>query len=298
MTQQSMPETRLFAILARESSLATIFRRGPHDHVQLILWNRENDTFQPGQWFRGRIYERRCDLSPSGKYLIYFATNFNPEANRDNYYAWTAVSKTPYLSALLLWPKKSTWGGGGLFKNESEILLNHNEIEMQLGTRWQRPKSINIRQIAAWAGGGEDNPILEERLRRDGWEPVQPRNDYETVENMQIPFETPITIAKQILVTATLQYSLEWIWLGLKELNGPWWVTQFIVRDANGKCVLNLGRCDWADVDRNGDILFANSGKIFRLVKGQFDIEVAKELIDLRNSKFERVKVPSEAQSW
>jgi hypothetical protein len=52
--------------LAREAPFALVFRRGPSKSALLIGWNTSNDTFQPGQWFKGRIYERRCDLSPTG----------------------------------------------------------------------------------------------------------------------------------------------------------------------------------------------------------------------------------------
>lgn len=71
-----------------------------------------------GQWFKGRIYERRCDLSPSGEKLIYFAAKY-----RSPLYTWTAVSRPPFLTALLLWPKGDAWGGGGLFNNERTIGL-------------------------------------------------------------------------------------------------------------------------------------------------------------------------------
>ncbi len=75
----------------------------------------------------GRIYERRSDLSPDGSLLIYFAQNITRESKNDTEYtyAWTAVSKPPYPTALALWPKGDCWHGGGLFKNDKVVLLNH-----------------------------------------------------------------------------------------------------------------------------------------------------------------------------
>ena len=67
------PATRLFVLPARKSPLAAIFRRGPSNHVLLIQGNLDQDTFTPGQGFKGRIYERRCDLSPERDMLLYFA---------------------------------------------------------------------------------------------------------------------------------------------------------------------------------------------------------------------------------
>jgi hypothetical protein len=74
---------RLFVILARRAPVGVIFRRGPSPWVQLIRWDTEHDRFEHGQWFHGRIYERRCDLSPDGSLLIYFASKFSGRARRD-----------------------------------------------------------------------------------------------------------------------------------------------------------------------------------------------------------------------
>ena len=113
MTLEPIP-CRLFFILARNANTAVIFRRGPSKWVQLIRWDTERDTFEPGQWFHGRIYERRSDLLPDGTKLIYFASKFNALTleDRDYTYAWTAISKLPYLTALALWPKGDCWHGG------------------------------------------------------------------------------------------------------------------------------------------------------------------------------------------
>lgn len=91
---------RLYAIWARKAPIGVIFRRGPSKQVQMLKWDIENDELIPGQWFKGRVYERRCDLSPNGQYLIYFAANYKPP-----YGTWTAISHPPFFTALALWPK-------------------------------------------------------------------------------------------------------------------------------------------------------------------------------------------------
>lgn len=70
---------RLHVILARKGPKAVIFRRGPSDKVAVIGWDRSCDSFQLGQWLSGRIYPYRCDLSPSGEYLICFAAKYGRE---------------------------------------------------------------------------------------------------------------------------------------------------------------------------------------------------------------------------
>ena len=53
------PPCRLHFLLAREASTGVLFRRGPSRWVRLIKWNVADDTFEMGQWFKGRIYEKR-----------------------------------------------------------------------------------------------------------------------------------------------------------------------------------------------------------------------------------------------
>ena len=67
---------RIHAILPRKGNKAVVFRRGPALCVAVIGWDLATDTFKVGQWLRGRIYPFRCDLSPKGEYLLYFAAKY------------------------------------------------------------------------------------------------------------------------------------------------------------------------------------------------------------------------------
>jgi len=157
--------TRLYAFLAREKSTGIVLRRGPSRQVQLLKWDLASDKLTPGQWFKGRVYERRCDLSPDGEYLIYFAATYKPP-----YHTWTAISKAPFFSALALWPKGDAWGGGGLFEADSKgITLNHRSSEMRLAEGFSLPSNFRVRPHGKDSGGGEDEPILSDRYIRDGW---------------------------------------------------------------------------------------------------------------------------------
>src|SRR4030095_14825414 len=145
--RKGKPAARLFVLLARAAPVGIILRRGPSKQVLMIRWDTSSDHFEQGQWFRGRIYERRCDLSPSGEKLIYFAASVKPP-----FCSWTAISKPPYFTALALWPKGDCWNGGGIFLNEKKILLNHpsHQTAPQSGTylkgvRWPRPPSAGAK---------------------------------------------------------------------------------------------------------------------------------------------------------
>jgi hypothetical protein len=117
----SMPP-RLFVVLAREAPVGVILRRGPAAWYHVVLWHTDTDLFEHGAWFKGRIYEERCDLSPDGQLFLYFA--LQGSRWRTSYRGtWTAVSRPPWLHALVLWPQGDTWGGGGRFVGKRKVAL-------------------------------------------------------------------------------------------------------------------------------------------------------------------------------
>ena len=170
---------RLFVILAREASTGVIFRRGPSKWVQVIKWDTATDAFEPGQWFHGRIYEDRSDLSPDGTRLLYMATKYT---HRDESIgsAWTAISKLPYLTALALFAHHSvTWGGGGLFISNDEVWINaepapgtntffthkeHSVAGLKV-TAYPSDRSALQRRRAGWRNHEKSHPGKRFKLR-------------------------------------------------------------------------------------------------------------------------------------
>lgn len=114
---------RLSLFLSRRSTAGVILRRGQSEWAQLIHWDRRTDRFTPGQWLHGRVYERRCDLSPNGRYFIYFAAKHGRAGDPDGVgEAWTAI-RPPYFTALCLWTNIGSWYGGGVFTADRNVLL-------------------------------------------------------------------------------------------------------------------------------------------------------------------------------
>src|SRR5690242_11148049 len=72
-TKDGIPPCRLSVILARTAPVGVIFRRGPRNLIEIIKWHTDTDTFERGQWFKGRIDEECADLAPDGSLLIYRA---------------------------------------------------------------------------------------------------------------------------------------------------------------------------------------------------------------------------------
>src|SRR5258708_4438626 len=121
------PPCRLFVIPARDKPVAVILRRGPSGWYHVIRWHTDTDLFEHGAWFRGRIYEERCDVSPDGALFVYFA--LQGRKSKTSYAgSWTAVSRPPWLHALALWPQGDTWGGGGHFEGNRTVILATSSI--------------------------------------------------------------------------------------------------------------------------------------------------------------------------
>src|SRR4026207_1894230 len=63
---------RLFVYLAREAPVGVVLRRGPSDWVRLSVWHTDTDSVEHGQWMKGRVYERRSDVSADGSLFVAF----------------------------------------------------------------------------------------------------------------------------------------------------------------------------------------------------------------------------------
>lgn len=160
---------RLFVVLASRTPRAVILRRGPSNWYHVILWDTGKDTFEHGAWFRGRIYEDRCDLSPDGELLVYFALQ-GSRFQTSYKGSWTAVSRPPWLHALALWPQGDTWGGGGAFTADRKLTLatsstephpKHRMIGLEVSTgHVARKPQKQTTQDADWSGTDHDGRII------------------------------------------------------------------------------------------------------------------------------------------
>jgi hypothetical protein len=282
---------RLFMIFARKASMAVIFRRGPSKWVQLIKWHTKSDTFEEGQWFNGRIYERRSDLSPDGSLLIYFAQKISARSlkDREYTYAWTAISRPPFLTALALWPKGDCWHGGGLFKNSRVVLLNHKPEVAAPHKKHKPHRRLSV--IPNPQAHGEDDPIFSQRLDRDGWLLKQVWQ----IENRGYP-KLFHTIQPEVREKSSpdgthvirLTRSIEC--LDYSE--------EFSVRDAKQLSVENIAKASWADWDQQGRLVFARDGKIFAASLTNDTHFDERLLIDLNHSKPKSVSPPQWATKW
>lgn len=156
---------------AREAPLAVVLRRGPSAWARLSLWHTDTDTFEQGQWFRGRIYAHRCDISADGSLFAYFARKERARAEivADS---WMALSRPPWFTALALWAIDGTYCAGALFPSPRTLFVSgiHEPPDMGALPSWLRltKTAAYIDSTLNWA----ERTVYFNRLLRDGWRPV------------------------------------------------------------------------------------------------------------------------------
>lgn len=158
------------------------------------------------------------------------------------------------------------------------------------------PHTIAVKSLGDHAGRGEDDPIRSIRLQRDGWTQKHPGKHRENKFGAKVWIEY---VEKEVWARPYGKLTLELLIAGVKERDGPWYVIEHRVVDERGAIVLDLGRSDWADWSRAGDLLFARQGSLFRVrVDKRNGLDRPEQLIELGSLKFEPVAAPAEAMKW
>lgn len=268
---------RLHVLLAREARIGLVIRRGPSRQVCTLLWDRRTDSFTIGQWFKGRIYERRCDLSPDGKHFIYFAMDGKWSGLSKG--SWSAISRAPYLKALAFFPKGDCWQGGGLFIDNARYWLNgadcHQKDRDSTGLRHD--------QVYRPAGGrgGECLGVYYPRLLRDGWR----LNDHlsaGSTDQCDI-FEKPIGNGWLLRKYAHAQ-------IGSPPGKGCYWDEHELVRTQSELC-LKQPSWEWADLD-GARLVWASSGQLWAGTVTDLGLVESRLLHDFNGMVFERRAAP------
>ena len=134
---------------------------------------------------------------------------------------------------------------------------------------------------------------------RNGWKMIEEGTEiehpYKPSSKIWITYDPPKTYEK-----LKEGFALSMLIKGYHEWNGPNQVIEYSIRMPNGKNIYDFGRLDWADWDKNEDLLFARDGKLYRLkrVSNSYNLEKAIELADFNSSKFEERAAPKEALKW
>lgn len=333
MTPKNPVPARLFVLLAREAHVGVILRRGPSDWVQMIRWDTKNDHFTLGQWFHGRIYEQKCDLSPNGRLFVYCAYKpGNQKRNPDYGDRWTAISQPPNFTALALWPHNNTMGGGGFFYNQNEMLLNHLGDNQDIHPKYRLPKNLSVKTIETYEDESDFmfDSIYPHVMRRDGWRFAQNRYRYLHLNPGYAGMSPPendigaelLREHKRITIICKIVNQHHWFMTPKKlrrilsaqkgQSDAPWLQPlmnnrygskishryEYKIRDEKNGKQITLDGATWADFDKQKRLVLAKGGKILSAAMNEADELFFTELADFNANEPDPAPSPDWAKKW
>jgi len=156
---------RLYCIPATQAPVVAVFRRGPTNWSHVGRWDLATQRYEPGAWLAGRIFPRRCDLSPDGRWLSIFA--HKPSARWVHGEAYVAISKLPWLTALHAFATCGTWTRGYCFTEDgSSEHPDDAKLPIPYGLRSMPVVQFALERCRGW----EEAPDSPRRDPRDMWD--------------------------------------------------------------------------------------------------------------------------------
>ena len=166
-----MASPRLFGIPALDAPVVAVLRRGPSGWAGVGRWDVDAMTYEHGAWLRGTLYPQRCDLSPDGRWLAYFALKNTTRWSLGATYV--AISKLPWLTALAAWGTCGTWTRGLHFDLDPSVWTVGEPDEGalaplrgRLGLAVTAPASFAAERRRGWA----EVPGSPPRAKDDMWD--------------------------------------------------------------------------------------------------------------------------------
>lgn len=248
----------IHAVVAAAAPVVVLFRRGPTLRTELIRWDTSSDRFERGQWLHGRIYTRRCDVSPDGELLVAFvAKHGSTRAHAGGYTdTWTAISRPPFLTALALWPKGDAWDGGGWFSSPRELHLNHAGAA---ATHPAHPLPVagDFAIHTNRGGRGEDLPILDDILSAKGWWRIPTGQEHGELRAVRGPHVWLRRHPREDLVLR-----MEYDGWNPRRPGGPLHFSYALARASDGE-LLDVVDAAWADWDLAGRLVYTDGGRVY-----------------------------------
>jgi hypothetical protein len=274
---------RLFVYLARKAPVAVVLRRGPTDWARLSVWRTDLDTFDHGQWIKGRIYERRSDVSSDGSLFAAFVRQSGggrpgqqPRAD-----SWVAISRPPYFTALALWFVGGTYHTGAFFPDDGSFWAGFGSAPPDIGKTppWLKmtpPKEISyVDGTAEWT----DRTVHFNRLLRDGWTRIE--NETSRTKWLRTHPALPMTLAMSQRFESFQNYG------------GPY-VVEYTVRSQPDNAEISLGTPSWADWDQQGRLILARHGQLLA-----WSVDRGEQIIaDFNDQAPDPAAAPDWAQRW
>ena len=223
-------------------------------------------------------------FSPDGRHLIYFALNGKWESPTGG--SWTALSRAPFLKALVLWGKGDGWHGGGLFTGPGRYWLHDGSPTPGYTVHALLRDSPELARDLAFdpegGVGGECLGVYFPRLLREGWRLVDARTLGVGKRVFQWEKALPGGWILRKIARAQVEHPVG---------KGCYWDEHSLVDPTSG-VIIDHPDWEWAEW-RDGRLLWAAGGRIHAAgldeARGTVDEHL---LIDLNGLTFERRIAP------
>jgi hypothetical protein len=242
------------------------------------------------------MYPDKCDLSPDGKLLIYFAGKFGDRQMDKGYdRTWTAVSRPPYLTALALRPIGDTWGGHGVFLDDRTVLVATSSPSF--GGKHHPDHPPGPLRVVEYCSLEKDDPRCEAvPCWRNGWHGILA--DAQLKRNY-VRYAAWRKTYRGLTLEREAKHRNSW---GGTEYEG------YLPYPSRRRSLYTLSRTDgepfalfeahWADWDQEGRLVATVGGRVFdgKITK---DRKLKWRLLTSMNEEHpERMEAPEWAQKW
>jgi hypothetical protein len=273
-----MTAPRIYCIPATDAPIVAVFRRGPTYWSHVGRWNLAQRRYESGAWLGGRIFPRRSDVSPDGRWLCYFA--HKPNATWDHGEAYVAVSKLPWLTALHAFATCGTWTRGYHFTQDSRLIKDAegSALPIPFGLKSSSAEQFATERRRGW----DEAPDSPPRSPADAWD----QNRHARMQKRQPGGERLLRV--ESLGWAGGEFGVEQAVDGMRVLYS-------LETDGDPRLLDDL---QWADWDPQGRLLVATrSGmlEIRDLKADHFDVLFEEDLSRLQPNP---APAPGWAGSW
>ncbi|GAA0999942.1 hypothetical protein GCM10009555_101830 [Acrocarpospora macrocephala] len=276
----SAPPCRLYVLVATAAPVALIMRRGPSSWWHLLEWDLRLPEVRPGAWFRGTLYPRRCDISPDGKLLGYFAFG----DGQPPWDAYFAVSKAPWLTALAAWRTYGTWTGGCEFAADNSLTISASMEKQPF--HGSHPYDAVVQGLTTdWTYRD-----LQNEYKR-GWSPLEGAADRmppELREAVLIGRIQPGGDRALVLAHTGTDF----------QQHGIEGVQVSYLREEDDGTLTPLPEAAWADWDSEGRLLMATRDGEVKIIERQSGAWTQTWSQDLRDLIPDPAPSPAWAQTW
>ena len=274
-----------FVLLARNAPVGVLMRRGPSKWWHLTLWDTRQDRFTSGQWFRGSMYPRKCDLAPDGQLFSYFGGKFRSSERQRGYdFTWVAVSRPPYFTALALWPVGDTWGGHTMFLDDGSFhagaLKDHHPDHPPGPLRVVPHSYLKL----------DDPFLMSSPWARTGWNPIHlPCHVKKTSY-----FDPHLAAWRKTVGRLCLERAMD----PGEDLFPSRWRSRYTVYKRDERTNLAAFEAHWADFDQRGRLVAAAGGSILEGEVHRHHGLRWRQLAAFQDEKPQRMEAPEWARRW